>query len=423
MHRSGTSVVTGALQRAGFSLGPEKFLTPADQNNESGYFEIGALAMCNERLRQLFGMHHNLCFSLPPDWLEYDTVNQQVAQISEIFNRCFGHTEREAVKDPRISLLFPVYKHILRDNWPFATALICVRNPLDAAKSINKRDAISIKAALGFWLQHTLAALRDSTGIRRRVIIYEEFLEDPVKALTPTLSLFPEMEWTPESSRAVRGMVQRPLNHGDSRPVDHLRPEFISRTYEFCKELAADPAKLDSGSADAEIEDLWNEFIAWRELTPVDAMLLSLMSLVVKNNDRFQPIVKQYAHKRKPQTINFDFEAPPGAEIRMELSNMPATLWLRSVKLTDKEGVTAPLEFLSINNVAIESSELGQAWNILGPSPHCRFLSKGGKQKIGLTFSSWSDQDSTHKCTQIILKENMMLKKQLAAYQTSASLH
>ena len=69
--RSGTSFLAGLVARMGYRTGPERWLKPADQNNQFGYYECVPLIHISEKIfRRLNGDFHRNIPVLHRDWTE-----------------------------------------------------------------------------------------------------------------------------------------------------------------------------------------------------------------------------------------------------------------------------------------------------------------------------------------------------------------
>jgi hypothetical protein len=74
-----------------------------------------------------------------------------------------------------MSLVFPLWREALG-------APVCVvvwRDPMAVARSLATRDGLSLLASLALWEHSTRSLLRDSEGLPRVLVSYEQLLEDP----------------------------------------------------------------------------------------------------------------------------------------------------------------------------------------------------------------------------------------------------
>ncbi len=90
MHRSGTSALTGVLNRLGFSAG--KHLLSANRFNPSGYFEVEGL---NQRLDKLLAALDRSSHDerlLPVNWLLGDAAAATADALKVLLNEEFDLT-------------------------------------------------------------------------------------------------------------------------------------------------------------------------------------------------------------------------------------------------------------------------------------------------------------------------------------------
>ena len=85
MHRSGTSLLGGLLQRLGVALPGEQIA--ADHHNPEGYFESREVVDLQERL--LIDLDRwlpsaNGCLALPPNWLQHPATLATRVQLREL---------------------------------------------------------------------------------------------------------------------------------------------------------------------------------------------------------------------------------------------------------------------------------------------------------------------------------------------------
>ena len=176
MHRSGTSLTTRVLAVLGVSLGYPKSLIPADAvDNPEGYQEQGAIVALNDELLRALGGHASEPPKLAPGWELGPEVQPFVERAKAIVDELFGPLPW-AFKDPRASLLLPFWRMVIPD----LRVVICVRNPLDVARSMYRRgDPYPLQHWIEMWERHTHDALIGSQGCEREILIYEELVAEP----------------------------------------------------------------------------------------------------------------------------------------------------------------------------------------------------------------------------------------------------
>ena len=140
-HRSGTSMVARLLHACRLDLGPESDLMPPAQDNPDGFWEnLRFVAMNDELLNELGG-----AWDLPPRSARFaekrfDALRGRAGLLVSAFSR----STTWGWKDPRNSLTLPFWRTVV----PKLRTIIVVRNPLEVAYSLQKRNGVSLHLAL-----------------------------------------------------------------------------------------------------------------------------------------------------------------------------------------------------------------------------------------------------------------------------------
>ncbi|HUZ41751.1 MAG TPA: hypothetical protein VMU68_10235 [Acidimicrobiales bacterium] len=174
MHRSGTSALAGALEAMGFEVGPDDDLMPADIGNPEGYFELLSVVRANDDLLAHFGGRWDSPPEFQPNWTSDDAALEFVQKGRADVRRLFA-SDRYLLKDPRISLLLPLWRQITNDG----CAVVIVRDPLEVAASLHRRNGLPTLTGLALWATYNRATFRDLQGARVHVCNYAELIENP----------------------------------------------------------------------------------------------------------------------------------------------------------------------------------------------------------------------------------------------------
>ena len=176
MHRSGTSLLAQVIEALGAYAGRPDELAPPDMFNPTGYWEHKAVVQLDTAILD----------ELDASWT--DIAHADVSRLAPSRRAELVERAKEAirplegrgpfvVKDPRMALLFPLWREALRDP----VVVIAWREPAAVARSIAKRDNRPLLASLALWEHYTRTLLRDSEGAPRLVVSYEELLADPIR--------------------------------------------------------------------------------------------------------------------------------------------------------------------------------------------------------------------------------------------------
>jgi hypothetical protein len=174
MHRSGTSAATQLLALAGCGL-PENLVT-ADEHNARGYFEPWRVAVLNdERLRAAGGAWDDP-FGFPFRPLTDDETWR--VRAAGVLTEEYGAARSPLLKDPRVSVLLPLWRPVFDDAGLSPLCVIPVRDPLEVAGSLAKRDGFSPDKSILLWCAYMLAAEAYSRDLPRVFVSYDALLTD-----------------------------------------------------------------------------------------------------------------------------------------------------------------------------------------------------------------------------------------------------
>jgi GT2 family glycosyltransferase len=176
-HRSGTSMLTRLLHGCGLYLGPKDALMPPQADNPDGFWEhLGFVALNDELLNALGG-----AWDLPPKSSE--NLSDERLDLLRIKARLliegFHSAQIWGWKDPRNSLTLPFWE----DLQPGLKTLIIVRNPLEVAYSMRKRNGTSYAFGVRLWEIYN-RRLTEAAGKHERLVThYDLFFENAEKEL------------------------------------------------------------------------------------------------------------------------------------------------------------------------------------------------------------------------------------------------
>lgn len=132
-HRSGTSMVSQLLHRAGLFLGYE--LLEADSSNLYGHFEDVEIERVHKRVLTDNGENWLISKPFLPVISEYHWC-----QMRSIVERRNAEHTLWGFKDPRVCFFLPAWKHLL----PNARVLLVYRHFADSTYSLGKRESNSL---------------------------------------------------------------------------------------------------------------------------------------------------------------------------------------------------------------------------------------------------------------------------------------
>ncbi|WP_417467347.1 glycosyltransferase [Maricaulis sp.] len=175
MHRSGTSALTGVLNSRGMVIAED--LMSSSSDNEKGFFESIALADIHDKFFAAIGHGYDNARSLPADAFAGQPGSHLRARLINHI-KSFESQGDILIKDPRISRLLPVWKDVAASLNATLKLVIAVRNPLEVAASLDRRDRLSYERSLLLWLRYMVSAEKESRELNRVVVSYPRLLRD-----------------------------------------------------------------------------------------------------------------------------------------------------------------------------------------------------------------------------------------------------
>lgn len=176
MHRSGTSAATQLLALAGADL-PANVM-PGDEHNAKGYFEPWKIAQFNNRRLRAAGSAWDDVFAFPCPALDPVTEAGWRAEAVEVFHEEFGAARHPLMKDPRATVLLPLWRGVLDELGVAARCVIPVRHPLAVAASLARRDRFPVEKSVLLWCAYMLAAEAYTRDLPRAFVSYDALLAD-----------------------------------------------------------------------------------------------------------------------------------------------------------------------------------------------------------------------------------------------------
>ena len=222
MHRSGTSLLGNLLHAAGVALpGP---LIAGDQHNPEGYFERADITDLQEQLLidlERWWPSAMGTQPLPVDWLcrpaTHATLNQLLTVLQQEAARQEGPW---AIKDPRSSLLLPLWRRLAGELQIPLRLILAVRHPAEVVQSLCQRDvrATGMDAHRGerLWWHHNQTVLRHAAGLPLMVVDYSQWFspgDGPMRQLKQLWSFCGLTPDTQQTDKLLHGLAQIKPEH------------------------------------------------------------------------------------------------------------------------------------------------------------------------------------------------------------------
>jgi hypothetical protein len=218
MHRSGTSVMAGVLDRLGLDGGPRESMVMADQFNSDGYWEQQPLVAMHDRLLYRLGGFA----SAPPARASQPELVRRLPDAPEQINRFVDTMFHRSwfVKDPRHCLLLPLWTEALGSD---DLAIVVLRSPDAVVRSLHHRNGYSRPLALGLWERYMIDLLSTLNGRPALVVRYEELIRRPLSVVEQVAEVLTNHTGSPQdqaiahAADLVRARSPMPL---DADPHD-----------------------------------------------------------------------------------------------------------------------------------------------------------------------------------------------------------
>ncbi len=174
MHRSGTSALTQILAIAGATL-PDNVM-PGDEHNAKGYFEPWRISVFNDDRLVAGGGAWNDPFLHP--YVPLVDEADWTARALALFREEYRNARHPLLKDPRVSVLMPLWRSVLQAEGLDARCVIPIRHPLAVAASLAKRDKAPVQLSVLLWMTYMVAAEAGSRGMSRAFVDYDGLVAD-----------------------------------------------------------------------------------------------------------------------------------------------------------------------------------------------------------------------------------------------------
>lgn len=224
MHRSGTSLLGSLLEASGIAM-PGSLIN-GDTHNPEGYFERVDITALQERLLidlERWWPSPRGMKPLPEGWLESDLGQQSLIDLIALLK---PEAKRQkgpwAIKDPRSSLLLPLWTAACKQLEIPLQLILAVRNPAEVMVSLVRRD----QAATGMdgwraqrlWWHHNAQVLREGRELPLKVVSYGNWFH-PQKGSQQLKNLLPEL-----SEAKLKAVLASTINPSHRRSHQQVLP-------------------------------------------------------------------------------------------------------------------------------------------------------------------------------------------------------
>jgi hypothetical protein len=254
MHRSGTSALTGTLSLLGVNLG--KSIKKPALDNQKGFYENTHVLKIDKSALRVMGYNPYDLFELKPGWWTDRRLTAHRRAIMELIGSDFRDDPIFAIKEPRICRLFPLWESVMDNLNIKYRFVIPIRDPMEVAMSLQKRNQLPLEKGALLWLDHVLKAEFYSRRQPRAIIHFNRLLAEPLRTMenvAKTLALdYPRK--IADAKDDISRFLEPSLKHNNagSKETGNAFPH-ISKCYRMLVDLAESP------SNDHAIRDYFDE--------------------------------------------------------------------------------------------------------------------------------------------------------------------
>ena len=218
MHRSGTSLITGALAKSGLYLGGP--LLGESHSNPGGHWEHKGLIALHDRLLGQLGSTWDDVRPLPDGWATSRVAQLAIPKFLRLLEDSFRAHRTWGFKDPRVCRLLPLWHQVFQALNVDPSYVMVLRDPDEVAASLRQRENFSLAKGHLLWLQSVLTAEYETRNCRRVWVSFERFRQKPeqsLKVLETFLELPGPKKGVPELKIRTPASAKLKLEHPASQ--------------------------------------------------------------------------------------------------------------------------------------------------------------------------------------------------------------
>ncbi|MDQ6962314.1 MAG: hypothetical protein Q9M28_07245 [Mariprofundaceae bacterium] len=326
MHRSGTSALAGVLELLGVDFG--KHLLPAQSDNKKGFWEHADIIDLHDQIFSFFGSSWKDSSSLPFEWWQHSGMDLFKKRLISIVRKEFIEVPLWGLKDPRICRLLPIWNEVFSSIDSEPRFIIILRNPVEVAESLHKRDGITHTEAYSLWLRYMIEAERSTRGKDRVFVSYQSLLtnwSEVVEKISGNLS------------------IQRPLSiKGSDRLVD----DFLSPNLRHC--IVSDFTMEKDEAISSWVKRLYQALNADK----VNFAEILNLERSIMESDRLNTHSKTLSELKRQHIINITNLESSGAAKDLHITNLESSSAAKDLHITNLESSSAAKD-LHITNLEL----------------------------------------------------------------------
>lgn len=189
-------------------------MKPSD-SNEAGHWESVALMKLNDAILESAGSKWHDWSEFNPGWYSSPKAAEFKEKALTVLEGEFGRSSLLVLKDPRICRFAPFWIDVLEAAGVQPAIVTQVRNPLEVAGSLHRRNGFDPALGHLLWLRHVLDAESGSRGHVRFHASYDGLLNGWPRLVSEMQQAL-QLSWprlSPRTSGEIGGFLTEELRH------------------------------------------------------------------------------------------------------------------------------------------------------------------------------------------------------------------
>jgi hypothetical protein len=413
MHRSGTSSVTKGVHEMGAYIGAHSALVPPDVDNPRGFWEHKRIVELHDAALQVMGLQWDTATPIPRSWFRDHKLDAIRDEMRELIVKEFGNQDLWVWKDPRTSILLPLWEDIVADLNIDIKYLIVIRNPIDVANSLFTRNGFSRDKSMALWLNYTLSALRDTNGSTRVMIDYDDYLRNWKRCLRRVSDVL-SLSWPSNDAlldSRMNSFLSLDLQHSRSAfeaAMNSIDSSLVKDVYTACWAGIQNSEWLKSDECTSNVERMSSEYAATFNMFASNrsAFLVQCQYRSGVHGGRATEVAAHGSIDDEVHEYIFDIPEATGNELVIGISQFSGIFDVTEIELQYRKRPTEPLETAH----RIDESNLHgikhTALSLTFPSGGLKFLNLKGVSHFYVPYSFESDGEYSLRFVMRAYREN-----------------
>jgi hypothetical protein len=344
MHRSGTSVIARSINLLGAYIGQKQDMLSHREDNPEGFWEHAGIVAIHEKILKALSSSWDTTIPLPEKWWLFNEIIPFKEELVELVRKNFLEQRIWMWKDPRTSILLPIWDLVFRELDIDVSYVIVVRNPLDVAASLQKRDNFSKEKAIGVWSLYTLSSLFYTRNEKRIVVHYDYFLEDWKKNLE-NISRSLDLQFPFDSTdleKNINAFINPNLRHSKTDITSLYKneelPNILVDIYELCIQAVNFNLNLDTFEFKDKVDKLFSDYCHFIKMVSQSNYNVEFQVFWPSDDedDVYTEVNSKYVGiEADGETHVYDILLPQGinGSIRIDPANIPSYVEIKSIIL------------------------------------------------------------------------------------------